>query len=470
MKLTLAEAAVGTGAVLEASSSVPHAGALVAEGYSIDSRTIAAGEVFFAVRGERFDGHDFVASAVDRGAVAAVVSRARVATLPDTALAVPLLIAEDPLIALQALAAHVRRQWGKRVVAVTGSAGKTTTKEAIAAALGTRFHVLKSKGNLNNGYGLPLQLLRLAPEHEFAVVEMGMNHAGEIAALARIAKPDWGVVTNVGTAHMENFADGQAGIARSKFELVAALPANGAVFLNCDDPYVSQFGRDFAGKAVYFGSGPCADPQILRVNEDQDGLQLHFRSGAREADLTLHLLGAHNAHNAIAALAVAREAGVDLTTAAAALASLTAGDKRGEILEIAGATILNDSYNSNPEALRSMIRTLAARPARRRILVAGEMLELGELGPELHAACGKAAAEAGLDMVVGVRGNAERLAAAACVGGTASIFLPDADAAGRWLTQNLREGDVVLVKGSRGVRLERAIEIVKSQTASSEGK
>src|SRR5208337_2590605 len=208
MKLTLAEAAISAGAVLEAPKSVANAGALEVCGYSIDSRTVAPGELFFAVRGERLDGHDFVATALERGAVAAVVSRARVATLPDAALAVPLLIAEDPLLALQALAAHVRRQWGRRVVAVSGSAGKTTTKEAVATALGAKFNVLKSRGNLNNNFGLPLQLLRLEPEHEIAVVEMGMNHAGEIEALARIASPDWGVVTNVGTAHMENFVDG----------------------------------------------------------------------------------------------------------------------------------------------------------------------------------------------------------------------------------------------------------------------
>ncbi len=466
MKLTLAEAAVGTGAVLEASSSVANAGALIALGYSIDSRTIAPGELFFAVRGERFDGHDFVAAAVQRGALAAVVSRARVAHLPDAALSVPLLIADDPLLALQALAAQVRRLWAKKVIAVTGSAGKTTTKEAIAAALGARFRVLKSQGNLNNAFGLPLQLLRLEPEHDFAVIEMGMNHAGEIAALARIAMPDWGVVTNVGTAHMENFPDGQAGIARAKFELVASLPAHGVAFLNCDDLYVSQFGRDFCGKAVYFGSGPCADPQILVVAEDENGLQVRYRSEGREADLTLQLLGAHNAHNALAGLAVAREAGVDEDAAAAALASLTAGDKRGEILEFRGATILNDSYNSNPEALASMIRTLAARNAQRRILVAGEMLELGEQAPKLHAQCGKAAADAGIDIVVGVRGNAQHLAAAACWGGVSSLFLPDAESAGDWMAQNLREGDLVLVKGSRGVHLERAIEVAKKHAAS----
>jgi UDP-N-acetylmuramoyl-tripeptide--D-alanyl-D-alanine ligase len=461
MKLTLAEAAVGAGAVLEAPASFANAGALTVEGYSIDSRTVSPGELFFAVRGERVDGHDYVAAALARGALAAVVSRERVAGLPDAALAVPLLIAEDPLLALQALAGHVRRQWGKHVVAVTGSAGKTTTKEAIAVALGAKFNVLKSQGNLNNGFGLPLQLLRLKPEHEYAVVEMGMNHPGEIAALARIAAPDWGVVTNVGTAHIENFSEGQAGIARAKFELVAALPPSGVAFLNGDDPYVSQFGRDFQGRAVYFGAGPCADVRLLGAVEDLAGLHMKFRAGEQEGQLTLHLLGTHNAANALAGLAVAVEAGVDLDAAAAALASLTAGDKRGQIIEFGGATILNDCYNSNPEALRSMIHTLAARPAvGRRILVAGEMLEQGEHGPALHAACGKAAAEAGLDLVVGVGGNAEHLATAACAGGVSAIFLPDADAAGRWLSQTLQAGDVVLVKGSRGVHLERTIEAV----------
>lgn len=466
MKLTLSEVAMAAGAVLEAPASVANAGLIAAEGYSIDSRTAAAGDLFFAVKGERLDGHEFIASALGRGAIGAVVERGRAAALPDRVLAAPLLIVDDPLAALQSVAAHVRRHWGRRLIAVTGSAGKTTTKEAIAAVLSARLNVLKSKGNLNNAFGLPLQLLRLEPEHEAAVVEMGMNHAGEIAALCRIAAPDWGVVTNVGLAHVENFADGQAGIARAKFELMACLPVNGVAFLNGDDAYVSQFGRDFPGRAVYFGAGPCADPRLLDAREDLNGLHVKFRAGEREAEFTLKMLGAHNASNALAALAVALEAGVGLDAAIGALGQLSAGDKRGQVIEARGAAILNDSYNSNPEALRSMIRTLAARPAvGRRILVAGEMLELGEQGPALHAGCGRLAAEAGLDIVAGVRGNALHLATEACAHGVEALFLPDAEAAGGWLRKTMRAGDVVLVKGSRGVHLERAIEIAVEEAA-----
>lgn len=471
MKLSLAEAAVGCGAKLEAPASAAGVGAFVAQGYSIDSRTVGTGELFFAVRGERLDGHDYIAGALERGAIAAVVSLARVATLPDAVLAAPLLIVEDPLQALQALAGHVRRHWGGRVVAVTGSAGKTSTKDAIAVALGARYRVLKSLGNLNNGFGLPLQLLRLEPEHEFAVIEMGMNHTGEIAQLARIAAPDWGVITNVGMAHVENFPDGQGGIARAKYELVEALPASGVAFLNCDDRYVGQFGRDFAGKVVYFGAGPCADPQITAIREG-DSLQIDLLSQGQAVVMNLPLVGRHNASNAVAALAVAREAEVPWADAIHALETLTAGDKRGEVLilsgKLAGVTVINDSYNSNPEALKSMIAALKARPAQRRILIAGEMLELGEHAPALHAECGKAAAQAGIDIIAGVRGNAEHLVLAATdagVTGVAAIFLPDADAAGAWLKENLKSGDVVLVKGSRGVRLERALEKMRGEVS-----
>jgi UDP-N-acetylmuramoyl-tripeptide--D-alanyl-D-alanine ligase len=465
VKLSLAEAAVGAGAKLEAPASTQGVGAFIAQGYSIDSRTIAAGELFFAVRGERLDGHDFLSNAFERGAVAAVVSLAKAATLPDAVLAQPLLIVEDPLTALQSLAGHVRRHWGGCVVAITGSAGKTSTKEAVAAALAAKFRVLKSQGNLNNHFGVPIQLLRLEPEHEYAVLEMGMNHTGEIALLARIAGPDWAVITNVGMAHVENFPDGQAGIARAKYELVESLPATGIAFLNCDDRYVGQFGRDFAGKTVYFGAGPCADPQIASITEG-DHLKVEILSEGKTLALNLSMLGRHNAGNAAAALAVAREAGVPTEAAIKALEFLTPGDKRGEILtlpDFPGVTIINDSYNSNPEALQSMIQTLAARPAQRRILVAGEMLELGDHAPALHAACGKSAAEAHIGIIVGVRGNATHLVQAAtdtAIPGVEALFVPDSESAGAWLKEHLKSGDVVLLKGSRGVRLEKALTIL----------
>lgn len=431
----------------------------VGTGYSIDSRTLQAGDVFFAVRGEHFDGHDFVAAAFGRGASAAVVSKMKVLELPESVRQHPLLITDEPLIALQTLAAAVRRHWGKRVVGITGSAGKTTTKEAVATVLESRFKVLKSLGNLNNGFGLPLQLLRLEPEHDVAVIEMGMSNAGEIADLARIAAPNWGVVTNVGNAHAENFSNGIAGVARAKYELVASLPADGVAFLNCDDPYVSQFGRDFRGKTIYFGKGPCADPRAEVVEElGRAGLRMCVRAGEHQAHVPLKLLGQHNVANALAAIAVGIEAGISLDDCAAALATLEPGDKRGQTLDVHGATIINDCYNSNPEALKAMIHTLMSMPGQRHILVAGEMLELGREAAALHKSCGEAAGSAGVDIVIGVRGNAAHIVEGAKQAGSEAIFLESPELVGAWLTRNLRADDVVLLKASRGVRLERALE------------
>jgi UDP-N-acetylmuramoyl-tripeptide--D-alanyl-D-alanine ligase len=462
MKLTLAETALGAGAVIESPAARENAGELLAQGFSIDSRSIAPGEVFFAIRGERFDGHDFIPAAFERGAAAAVVARERLASLPDAALAAPLLVVEETLTALQALAAAVRRRWGGTLIGITGSAGKTTTKEAVAAALATCFRVHKSQGNLNNGYGLPLQLLKLEPDCQFAVIEMGMNHAGEIHALCRIAAPDWGLITNIGTAHIENFPDGQAGIARAKFELIESLPPNGTAILNADDPYACQFGRDFPGRVFYFGGKPAATVKALSVIESEEGVHVAFQCGDQTGELTLRMPGAHNASNALAALTAAHVAGIPLTAAARALEALAPGDKRGQTISHGGVTIVNDCYNSNPEALKSMIRTLAARALQaggRRVLIAGEMLEMGAYAAQFHAECGRAAAAAGMDLILGVRGNAERLADAAREAGAKAFFVADAEAAGAWMSENLRPGDIVLVKGSRGVRLERAIEI-----------
>lgn len=459
MKLTLEQIARWCSAELR--SSQP---ARPATGYSIDSRTLATDDLFFAVKGDRFDGHDFVAAAIHRGAVGAVVSRARAAELLPLIDHASLLLVDDPLVALQQLAAAVRRHWGKRVVGVTGSAGKTTTKEAIAAVLGAGYRVLKSQGNLNNNFGLPLQLLRLDTEDEIAVIEMGMNHAGEISALARIAMPDWGVVTNVGKAHVENFADGIAGVARAKYELVQALPAEGIAFLNCDDAYVSQFGRDFHGRVILFGRGPCAHLRVEQLeNLGAEGTRLTVSAEGRCATLHLHLLGEHNVSNALAALAVGLAAEIPLEIGARALESLRADEKRGQIIPWRGASIVNDCYNSNPEALKAMIATLMGMPGNRHILVAGEMLELGAEAPALHAACGEAAAAAKVDIVVGVRGAASQIVDAARRAGADAVYVETPEDAGIWLKANLREGDAVLLKASRGVRLERALDVLQAE-------
>lgn len=470
MKLSLEQIAQWTGAQL----AMPHTLAPVeATGYSIDTRTLAPGDLFFAIRGERFDAHDFVAPALDKGACAAVISAAKARDLLPEGHRHPLLLVEDPLLALQTLAAAVRRHWGKRVVAVTGSAGKTTTKEAIAAVLATQFRVLKSKGNLNNHFGLPLQLLKLAPEDEVAVVEMGMSAAGEIAALCRIAAPDWGVVTNVGNAHAEAFPDGIAGVARAKYELVEGLSPHArdhaVAFLNADDAYVSQFGRDFPGRAIYYAansiSAAVADVRAEDIEElGPAGSRFHVvTADAGSAPVHLALLGRHNVLNALAAIAVGVQADIPLARCVEAIASLKPEDKRGELIEWRGATIINDCYNSNPEALKSMIRTLAAVPATRRILVAGEMLELGRRAPQLHRECGEAAAEAGIDVVIGVRGLAQEIVAGVEAGAgakTTALFVETPQGAGEWLKQNLKPDDAVLLKASRGVRLEQALAVL----------
>ena len=434
--------------------------ALEAVGYSIDSRTVGSGELFFAVKGERLDGHEYVQAALADGAVAAVVSNGWVVPAEvDEARLLRVADCEDcVLLALQRLARAVRREWGGRVIGVTGSAGKTTTKEAVAQVLGARFKVLKSQGNLNNGFGLPLQLLKLEPEHEVAVIEMGMNHAGEIAALAKIAEPDWAVVSNVGPVHLEFFADGIAGIARAKYELVEALPADGVAVLNFDDNYVASFGRGMGARAVFYGLGEGAEVRAVHVVEaGAEGVVFTVEAQGERASVQLRMLGRHNVSNALAAIAVGLRSGMSLEECAAAMGEMRAGDKRGEVIAWRGAAIINDCYNSNPRALDAMVDALMAMPGERHIVVAGEMLELGPEGEALHAACGRRMAERGVTALVGVRGLAQAMVEAAQAAGVESTFVADAEAAGEWLQANLRAGDAVLLKASRGVRLERAL-------------
>src|SRR2546422_4609322 len=397
------------------------------QGYSIDSRTVLPGELFFAVKGERMDGHDFVEQALEKGAVAAIVRKDQLARYP---VKTRLMAVENTLTALQTLAAAVRRLWGKPLIGVTGSTGKTTTKEAIAHVLSSRFRVLKSEGNFNNHFGLPLTLLRLEPEHDAAVIEMGMSHLGEIAALAKIAQPEIGVVTNVAPVHLE-FFESIGEIARAKYELIDSLPAGGIALLNADDEYVSQFGRDFHGKVVLYGLRTQADVRAENAkHHGAEGSTFDVVVGGCREKASLPLVGAHNIYNALAAVAVGIERGLTLSEALGALATLAPADKRGEVVKLGNITIINDCYNSNPKALDAMVEALAAMPAKRRIVVAGEMLELGAAGEEMHRSSGRHMAEKKIDILVGVRGLAQSMVGSARQAGMRAEFFATPQEAG----------------------------------------
>ena len=462
MELALGEIAK----LLDSRCGVPER---VVTGYSLDTRSIGPGQLFFAMRGPRFDGHQFLAQAMERKAAGAVVDNTFLEKAPPE-LRPFLLPVPSPLEALQHLGRWVRRKWGRPVIAVTGSTGKSTTKEMIAALLGKRFAVHKSTGNLNNHYGLPLTLLGLKPDHEIAVMELAMSAPGEIAHLARIAEPEIGVVTNVAPVHLQ-FFDSVESIARAKQELVVNLSWRAGAptaVLNFDDPRVQRFGEGFEGKVVTFGMGSGADFQACWVKPGEGvGSEFRVMGPNLDADFVLPIPGRHNVQNALAAIAVACSFDVPPGEMRRALAEFRNMPQRGEQLTLPGrVTIINDSYNSNPQAMECMLETLRTWPgARRRIVVAGEMLELGPQSPQLHRETGRKCAEADLAWLVAVQGNASFFLEGAVAAGLAPAqtrFFPDAGSAGEFCSPLLEPGDVVLVKGSRGVHLEAAIEAFRT--------
>jgi len=419
-------------------------------GWSIDSRTIAVGDLFFALRGPQHDGHAYVRNVIERGAAGAVVEEGS----PSGAL----LIVEDTLAALQKLAAWARSHWGGQVVAVTGSAGKTTTKDVIAHLLSAEMPAGKTIGNLNNHVGVPLSILRLPDECRVAVLEMGMNHAGEIRALTRIARPDVGVVTNVGYAHVEAFGSIEA-VALAKRELIEELPAAGVAVLNADDRLVAQFREIHRGRVVTFGFSEGADVRAEEVELGTASVSFRYRDVPFESPL----VGRHGLLNVLAGLAVAKVFDIPPERLRDAVRTLEPGKMRGERLERNGIVIWNDSYNSNPEASRAMLDVLRQTPARRRIAVLGEMLELGQSAETLHRDIGKYAAAQGIDVLVGIRGAARFMVDEAVRAGlseSAAYFFEDSGTAGDFLRRLVRDGDAVLFKGSRGVRVEKALERV----------
>ncbi len=457
MQLSLAEIAV----ILH---TEPPAAAGWAVGAAIDSRQLRPGELFFALRGEHSDGHQHVLAALGAGACAAVVAREELPRFAP-AFRARLLAVDQPQSALSQLAAAVRRRWGKKVVGITGSAGKTTTKEMIARVLATRFQVLKTEGNFNNHLGVPLTLLRLTPAHEIAVIEMGMNHAGEIAALAQIAQPQVGVFTVVAPVHLGFFSSLDA-IAAAKRELLEALPGQGIAVLNANDPRVARFGEGWPGRKIFYGlSDDAAQDRSAHgwnvrieniIPQAGEGSEFTAVAGGQRETMHVPLLGRHNVANAAAALATGQIFGVDLRHAAHALAGLRPGPGRGRVLRIGEATVLDDCYNANPEAVERMLHVLRHMPGRRHLAVLGEMRELGATSRDWHLKIGQLCAQLKLDAVFAVAGDAGMILEGARAEGlnAPGEFFPDVQACIPAVRAALRPGDVILVKGSHGVHLE----------------
>ena len=409
------------------------------------------------------------------GAAAGVVARDRLGEY-DAAIRGKLFAVDDTLDALQRLGSRACEIWrraqpGRLVGAVAGSVGKTTTKEILAALLGARFRVLKTQGNLNNEYGLPLTLLKLDDEHGAAVVELGMSHTGELAQLTRIASPDVGVVTRVAVEHLEFFASIDE-IALAERELIENLPwPNAAAVLNADDEHVAEFAEVARGRVMRFGEKPPAEFRAERIEERGiEGSAFDFVSPAGRTRLELPLIGRHNVMNALAALAAASVWGIGAEEAKRVFPALKPADKRGEVVRFEeGFSVINDSYNSSPTALNALVELLAATPGyQRRILAAGEMLELGTSSAELHRECGRLAARAGkIDWIFGVQGMrgdlVQRRDRGGASAGARAILRKFRRKRGNFSKGSSTRGDLLLLKGSRGVRMEKILEAIDAR-------
>ncbi len=439
----------------------------IVDGFSTDTRTLAPGDLFIALRGGRFDGHTFVAAALDAGACGAILDTPN--AWPGQARGV-LIVAPDTLKALQRLAGAVRQESGTRVVAVTGSAGKTTTKEITAEFLSARHRVFRNKGNLNNHIGLPLSLLELRREPDVAVVELGMNHPGEIRTLVGIARPDVRVWTNVGDAHLGFFGTADA-IADAKAEILESAAPADVVVANADDPRVVARVSRFVGRVITFGFSEGATVRALDVQDrGTAGMRATLVTTAGERTIDTPLLGRGNLANVLAAAAVALHFDVPLDEIAALAATLRPAQHRGEVVHLPnGVTLIDDSYNSSPSALKRALEVVARSEAARKAAVLGEMLELGEHAVALHESCGESAARAGLAWLIAVgAGPAAALAHAATRHGMrrddvlhVATSVEAADAA----LARAQHGDLILIKGSRGIGTDRVVQRLKEAAA-----
>ena len=465
--MTAAEIAAATGGRVTSGNPAHRV-----ERWSIDTRSLQPGDLFVAIRGDRFDGHAFVAAALAAGAAGAVVTAAPVLPEAGKGGPAPLLIeVADTTRALQDGAREMRRRAGAKVVAITGSAGKTTTKELAAAFLAAKYSVFRNKGNLNNHIGLPLSLLELRTRPDVAVVELGMNHAGEIRTLIGIAEPDVRVWTNVGDAHL-GFFDSADAIADAKGEILDQARPGDLLIANADDERIAARIRDFAGRTVTFGLSAAAQVRGSDVEHlGLDGMAATVTTPRGEMRMRTPLLGTGNLLNLLAAAAVAIELGVPLPAIADRAASMAPAPHRGELLRLPGGiTLIDDSYNSSPAALKRSLETVhAATGSARKIAVLGEMLELGAHAERLHQECGRAAADAGLSLLIAVGGDgAQWLADSARRAGMAEsavLYVPTSNAASEIALRKVRPGDLILVKGSRGIRTDVVADRIKAELA-----
>ena len=448
-------------------------------GAAIDSRAVRGGEVFFAFAGERTDGHRFVPDALARGAGAAVVNRGSdrsVGSGGSVGSSGAVIEVEDTFQALHDLARFVRQRVPERLAGITGSAGKTTTKELLAAILASRFRVFPTPGNLNNLYGFPLSLLNVPDGTEWMVAEMGMSTAGELRQLSLLGRPDAALFTVVRPVHLE-FFDSVRGIAEAKSELLAGLSPDGLIIANADDPQVARIARrhaegaDWRGRLVWYGIHAKADVQardLSALAPELEGIGSRFRleAGGASVDVRLPIHGLYNVENCLAAAACAWAVGLPLPEIAEAV--------RGVVHRLAGPrgtfTLVDDSYNSNPDALGKALDSARHLPGARRLAVLGDMLELGPQGPQFHRDSGEEAARLGFSPVVGVGELSRELVAGAQAAGAEAVWLPDAAAAAEWAASEVRGGDVLLVKGSRGIKLDGVVRhLLERFAVSSEG-
>jgi UDP-N-acetylmuramoyl-tripeptide--D-alanyl-D-alanine ligase len=448
--LTLSQIAQFAGASLSSGD-----GTLVIKKVSTDSRTIKPAELFVALRGENFEGHDFVKSAAKAGASGALVDLNWTGSVPNN---FALLRATDTLKAYQTLAANYRRSLALKVLAITGSNGKTSTKDFAASVLARRFRVTKTEGNFNNHVGLPRTILEATSADEVAVWEIGMNHPGEIAALSKIAAPDAAIITNIGVAHIE-FMGSREAIAMEKGAVAEAVESQGTVILNADDPFSEGIAARTRAKLVFAGTTGGA-VRAIEISQSADGSEFTILEGAHRCRAQLPVVGLHMVQNALLAVAAGRAFGLSIEECAAGLAAAPLTKARLQIKEIGGVQFLDDSYNANPDSMKAALRTLVELDAEgKRIAVLGEMRELGIESERGHREVGETAATLGVDRLITIGDAAELIAEGARTAGLHKVSSVGSTAeAAKLLGEIAEPGDLVLIKGSRAVRTEEVIE------------